>query len=504
MASTSTTFALADVQKHNQPDDLWIVINNKVYDISKYLEDHPGGTAVLNEVAGNDASAEFIEVGHSAEAIDSLENFYVGDLIEDEHIEEVEVFRPTFHNVGQTAAVIVTRKNSSKNSRSLSRRSLPLLTTAVTIGIGAAVWTGKGPKFLGRVRGDALVRLLRKPLASVSHALPPNLDLPGTGTANVFWLGVGATTLAQLSLSIVLGGWAWSKLDVQQEFTHYPAHRKAKKSRHMPILKVPTVSGPSKVPAAPTRIAVLDAQEWRKFKLVRKTLVSPNVYKFVFALPSSHDVLGLPTGQHIALRATVDGKTVARSYTPISNNSDLGRIELLIKVYDQGLMTKHLEAMKVGETIDIRGPKGAMQYKPLSYAKHIGMIAGGTGITPMFQMIRAIVEDDTDTTTLSLLYASNTENDILLREELDGYALRCPEKFRVQYVLAHPDQEWAGLSGFINADMIKEHLPGPSSDTKMLLCGPPPMVNAMSKTLVSLGFAAPSVMSKATDQVFLF
>ncbi|EGS21309.1 uncharacterized protein CTHT_0031630 [Thermochaetoides thermophila DSM 1495] len=82
------------------------------------------------------------------------------------------------------------------------------------------------------------------------------------------------------------------------------------------------------------------------------------------------------------------------------------------------------------ETTDIRGPKRAIQYKPSGYAKHIG-----TGVTPMFQMIRSICEDESDPTRLNLLYANNTKADILLREELDGYMKQCPNKFRVHYIL---------------------------------------------------------------------
>jgi cytochrome-b5 reductase len=206
------------------------------------------------------------------------------------------------------------------------------------------------------------------------------------------------------------------------------------------------------------------------FKSVEKTLVSPNVYRFVFALPRPTDVLGLPTGQHIALRATVQGQSVSRSYTPISNNTDLGRNELLIKVYPQGLMTKHLEAMSVCEEMEIRGPKGAMQYSR-SYAKQIGMIAGGTGITPMYQLIRAICEDEKDNTKVSLLYANNTKEDILLREELDAFAAKDPAKFKVQYVLAKALDEWKGLKGFISQEMIKEHLAQPLTSTKCYCAG---------------------------------
>ncbi|MBE3044611.1 cytochrome-b5 reductase, partial [Candidatus Bathyarchaeota archaeon] len=139
-----------------------------------------------------------------------------------------------------------------------------------------------------------------------------------------------------------------------------------------------------------------------------------------------------------------------------------------------------------------------------AYSKSIGMIAGGTGITPMYQLIRAICADDSDDTRISLIYANNTEDDILLKDDLDAFALQCPDKFRVHYVLSHPPPGWTGSSGFVSEDLIKAHLPGASDDSRVLLCGPPPMINAMKKSLSSLGFKEPGKLSKATDQVFLF
>ncbi|EFX06380.1 FAD/NAD(P)-binding oxidoreductase [Grosmannia clavigera kw1407] len=237
--------------------------------------------------------------------------------------------------------------------------------------------------------------------------------------------------------------------------------------------------------------------------LVRKTQVAPKVYRIIFALPRSNDPLGLPTGQHIALQAKINGESIARSYTPVSNNNDLGRIELLVKVYEGGLMTEHLEKMQIGDTIDIRGPKGTMEYNQ-SYARHIGMIAGGTGIAPMYQLVRAICEDTSDKTKVSLIYANNSESDILLFEELEGFVKQCPGKFDVHYVLTKPPVDWKGSKGYVTASMISKHLPAPAADTKILLCGPPMMVNAMKAHLAEIGFEKPSVISKATDQVFLF
>ena len=314
------------------------------------------------------------------------------------------------------------------------------------------------------------------------------------GSNGSFWTGFGIASTANLTLTLGLGMYLSTKLDVQEEFSHYSAHRRRRADRIIPRKGMKTT---------PAKLPVLDPKTFRLFKLTQKTLVSPDVYRFVFALPSPTDVLGLPTGQHIALRATIKGQSVSRSYTPIANNTDLGRIELLVKVYEAGLMTQHLASMEVGDEIEIRGPKGAMQYSR-TYAKRIGMIAGGTGITPMYQLIRAICEDEKDQTEVSLLYANNTEEDILLREELDAFAAKNPKKFKVQYVLSRPEESWKGLTGFVSKEMIEKYLAPSTDSSKMLLCGPPPMINAMKKNLAGLGWKEPGLISKATDPVFLF
>ena len=313
-----------------------------------------------------------------------------------------------------------------------------------------------------------------------------------------FWTGFVVATSGDIALTLGLSVWAWSKLDVQQEFTHFSAHMPSRKDtlKALPRVKAKPTSKPVLEP-------VLDSQKYRKFPLVKKVQLSPNVYRFVFALPKETDILGLPIGQHIAIRADINGKSVSRSYTPTSNDTDPGRLELVVKVYPEGLLTNYLANLKVGDQVEIRGPKGAMKYNK-EYSRNILMVAGGTGITPMYQLIRAICSDDNDSTSVSLLYANNTEEDILLREEIDAFAAKCPQKFKVHYVLAKPPPNWKGGAGFVTQEMIKKHAPSVSQDTKALLCGPPPMINAMKKNLGALGFQLPGVLAKVTDQIFLF
>ncbi|XP_076924530.1 cytochrome b5-like [Bidens hawaiensis] len=72
-------FDFADVSCHNNTNDCWIVINARVYDITKFLTDHPGGDNVLLDVAGKDASEEFEDTGHGSAARLMLDEYYVGE-----------------------------------------------------------------------------------------------------------------------------------------------------------------------------------------------------------------------------------------------------------------------------------------------------------------------------------------------------------------------------------------------------------------------------------------
>jgi cytochrome-b5 reductase len=194
-----------------------------------------------------------------------------------------------------------------------------------------------------------------------------------------------------------------------------------------------------------------------------------------------------------------------RSYTPISSDDNPGYFDLLIKSYPTGNISKYVAGLKVGQTMKVKGPKGAMIYTP-NMARRLGMIAGGTGITPMLQIIRAIVRGRAtgDKTEVDLIFANVNKEDILLKEDLDALAEEDP-RFHVYYVLNNPPEGWQGGVGFVTAEMIKEQLPPPAKDIKILLCGPPPMIQAMKKTTSSLGYdEAGKYTSKLEDQVFCF
>ncbi|RLV89994.1 Cytochrome b5 [Spathaspora sp. JA1] len=79
-ATTTKVFEQEEIAKHNTHDDLWVVLNGKVYDISQYIDEHPGGEEVILDVAGGDCTEAFDDIGHSDEAHEILKKLYIGNL----------------------------------------------------------------------------------------------------------------------------------------------------------------------------------------------------------------------------------------------------------------------------------------------------------------------------------------------------------------------------------------------------------------------------------------
>lgn len=350
------TFTLEEVEKHNTEHDVWIIVNNRVYDCTHYLEEHPGGADSITLNAGADATEDF-EAIHSLKATKLLEKYYIGDL-----------------DVGSAGA---------------------------------------------KVDEDDDKEIVDE--AGNKIALNPKKKLP--------------------------------------------------------------------------------------FKLQSKTVLSKDSFLLDFALQTPEHVLGLPTGKHVFLSATINGEMVLRRYTPISSNYDVGCIKFVIKAYPPcerfpkgGKMSQYLDALKIGDTIDIRGPVGEFDYRKDGrftidgeecYATRFNMIAGGTGITPVMQIAAEVLRHPKDDTRMSLIFACREENDLLLRETLDGWASKFPDKFRVHYILSDAwPKDWKYSTGFVSKDLCKRELYPAANDCYNLMCGPPIMLEkGVTPALLALGHA---------------
>jgi len=223
----------------------------------------------------------------------------------------------------------------------------------------------------------------------------------------------------------------------------------------------------------PQKKVALSPNEFRGFKLQSTEQVSPNTTRQKFELQSPDHESGLTVASCIVARAEIDGKVVVRPYTPVSLNNQRGYVELIIKSYPVpgGIMSRHIQGLRPGlDSLEMKGPFKKIEYKA-NMKKKIGMIAGGTGVTPMLQIIREILSNPEDQTEVSLIFANVSEADILLRSELDALAYLYPN-FKVFYTLDKPPSGWTGGKGFVSLEMIRKRMPTPSDDSLVLVCGP--------------------------------
>jgi len=98
----SKEYTLEEVAAKNDKKAAWIVIHDKVYDITKFAEEHPGGEEVLFEQAGKDATESFEDVGHSTDARDLMKTYFLGELTEEDKQKSKKIKERTWGTEGTT------------------------------------------------------------------------------------------------------------------------------------------------------------------------------------------------------------------------------------------------------------------------------------------------------------------------------------------------------------------------------------------------------------------
>uniref|UniRef100_A0A7S2WM80 cytochrome-b5 reductase n=1 Tax=Mucochytrium quahogii TaxID=96639 RepID=A0A7S2WM80_9STRA len=363
-------FTIEQLAEKREQGECWIAIHGKVYDITEFLEEHPGGSEIITDIDLDDFETinfEFDDAEHSEEALEDLEEFYRGKLVD--------------HN-GQLLCDDDDELESDDGESD-----------------------------------DEEEKVLEANAVEMQHDGPAD-----------------------------------------------------------PFAKFQELQLP----------------------LIDKHALTHDVVVFRFGLPSPDHRLGLPIGQHIILAFQEQGgQTISRPYTPVSPLGEVGFIDFLIKLYPTGKMSQHISSLPIGHTMRLRGPKGKLEYlgngefrirKKQRTIRKLGMIAGGSGITPMFQVLQAVASNRSDIIHITLLYANKRETDILLRERLELFAIQHPN-IEIVYTLDDPPGDWVHYKGFITEEMIQATMPPPADDTMIFLCGPPPMIKkACIPSLQQLGY----------------
>lgn len=372
-------YTVQDLVEKREQGQVWIAIRNKVYDVTEFLDEHPGGAELITDIPVEDVqqmTAEFEDAEHSEEAMEQLAPLFKGILLAED---------------GSTP-------------------------------MGGAAAAGGGEEEEEEEHDDAQIQ------NQVNTEYTPN---PFHSTTNCKLL-----------------------LDSKHELSH-------------------------------------------------------DVTVYRFQLPRiDKDSFSLAIGKHIVLSyEEMDGKHVSRAYTPVSPFGDRGFVDFLIKSYPGGKMSEHLKTLRPQvDSLQMFGPKGKLAYlgdgkfsirkqgqEHFVDLKHVGMVCGGSGITPMFQIVQAVARNPHDGLKITLVFGNKTEEDMILRHALDALQqLKARGQLEIVYTLDQPPtnpETFTGVVGFITKDLLAKHLPAPGNDSMVFLCGPPGLINkACLPALKDLGF----------------
>lgn len=252
------------------------------------------------------------------------------------------------------------------------------------------------------------------------------------------------------------------------------------------------------------RPTFLQSRVWTKAILSAKETVSWDTRIFSYRLEHDEQTLGLPVGQHlmVRLRDPVTREAIIRSYTPISEIKDKGHMNMLVKVYYDmpgakgGKMSQAMDALPIGHSVEFKGPIGKFVYHghgecsingdPKTFKKFL-MICGGSGITPIYQVFRAVMQNPEDKTRCIVLDGNRLYEDILCKEDIDALAAGNEHRCKVLYTLTKATDDWRGLRGRIDGALVKQHIER-DDDTLVLICGPEALEKSMHAALLEQGW----------------
>ncbi|KAJ4985421.1 oxidoreductase NAD-binding domain-containing protein [Stagonosporopsis vannaccii] len=288
-------------------------------------------------------------------------------------------------------------------------------------------------------------------------------DAPKSSNNSVLYTGLGAAGLA--------GAYLYLRGGVTPSGQQGAAPPSAEES------KIPASTGEVK------KAFTGGDQGFLSLVLEKSEIVNHNTKKLTFKLPEADQESGLPVASAVITKykGPEMQKPVIRPYTPVSDVDQKGTVDFLIKKYPDGPMSEHMHNLEPGQRLDIKGPIPKYQWSPNKH-EHIALIAGGTGITPMWQTARAIFKNPEDKTKVTLVFGNISEEDILLKREFEELENTYPRRFRAFYVLDNPPESWQGGKGHVTKELLKTVLPEPKEGEKIkiFVCGPPGMYKAIS------------------------
>lgn len=182
-------------------------------------------------------------------------------------------------------------------------------------------------------------------------------------------------------------------------------------------------------------------------------------------------------GQHITLRAVIDGQDVRRSYSIVAPVS-AGELRIAVKRIEGGVFSNYVNTeLAAGDILDVMSPTGRFhtELDPTASREYVA-IAAGSGITPLLSIIATTLETEPHS-RFTLVYGNRTAASTMFREEIDAMA---GDRLTVHHVLSREPN--AALSGRITPELVDALLEDPDRVDAWYLCGPQELVDALEES----------------------
>jgi ring-1,2-phenylacetyl-CoA epoxidase subunit PaaE len=200
-------------------------------------------------------------------------------------------------------------------------------------------------------------------------------------------------------------------------------------------------------------------------------------------------------GQHLTIKVTIKGETLYRTFSISSIPNVDNFLTLTIKKIKGGKVTNYLaENLKVGDILEVTAPSGQFYLNPEpANQKHYVMIAGGSGITPIYSMIGTILKFEPKS-KITLLYANRNSNSIIFKEKFEKWAKEFPTQIEVKHFLSEEENSQNAKKGYITRISIEEILNKYGKNkVDFYLCGPEIMTNKLIEDLQYLGISKENI-----------
>ncbi|NXL94925.1 NB5R4 reductase, partial [Alectura lathami] len=450
-----------ELAKHNRKEDCWVCIRGLVYNVTPYMEYHPGGEEELMKAAGADGTDLFDQVHRWVNYESMLKECLVGRMaFKPMAAPKVKFIQVMFFPFFSVTSIYIF------SFLYFLFYSYDWFQTDGLITI--VIYTKQKDMNAELVIVDCQDKRLRGEIILDDHSYLVEVELDHA---------------------------------VQDDFTVNIAEKvgkveiilRKKDNVHWQVLGRPLESHNTFIKRVDRGLF------YRRCKLVSKTEVTHDTKLFCFMLPKSTH-LQVPTGQHVYLKQIIAGTEVVKPYTPVLPSLPLdfkepswhdgAHVYLMIKIYPCGLFTQALDHLQIGDCISVSSPEGNFKKSQVQTSEDLFLLAAGTGFTPMVKLLNFALAEVSCLRTVKLIFFNKTEDDILWRNQLEQLALK-DERFEVQFVLSEPAEDWVGKQGKISPSLLSECMKRSRKDSKVLICicGPTPFTEQGVQYLKDLGYS---------------